>query len=512
MCSSSNVIMDSYYPLCSNFPPFVGFETLITAKSCSDKASDTSGSGYCSDLSPNISVLDHQEIVETDLPNPSTKEDILSEQNTFGDVKCNTSWEATDLFSFEVETYDIPQSLIGQPCDLPSDFDWLDELGTIDGPVDLNDINLTPTCFEKKLSTRENSKDDSMLADLIFAPPSDCPLKSGNSMEQHKHELLISPHMRYPFQKTKTEDDSFSISAVTRQESFLHNEDLACGKPGERLYLSVEERKMLLSMGVRLPARFPLTRAEERALRTVRRKIRNKLSAQASRIKRQEYMSNLERCMEVSNKENEKLRRQIAKLEGDKRDLISHVRRLRSYVARLLNREDRRTPLPLFVRSKTDPKFSKTASQAAAGGTSLLIVTFMILAWTALVPVPSGNSTKTDITRANGVFSFFPGRSRTLLESKSIEATAFEDLTRVEQSRRSGALEQKMDPSGSSEDPNGEQSDTFLNLSSGSGNQSKFERVMVKEDLRNSVPSDDDFPRNDPLYATHITLAATLEL
>ncbi|KAF8566925.1 hypothetical protein P879_09040, partial [Paragonimus westermani] len=424
-----------------------------------------------------------------------------------------TSWEATDLFSFEVETYDIPQSLIGQSCGLPSDFDWLDELGTTDGPVELDDINLTPTrCFEKKLGTCEDSKDDSILADLIFAPQSDCSVKSGNSVEHRKHELFISPHMRNPFQKTKTEDDSFSVSAVTRQESFLHNEDLACGKPGERLYLSVEERKMLLSMGVRLPARFPLNRAEERALRTVRRKIRNKLSAQASRVKRQEYMSNLERCMEVSNKENEKLRRQIAQLEGDKRDLISHVRRLRSYVARLLNREDRHTPLPLFVRPKKDPKFSKTASQAAAGGTSLLIVTFVILAWTALVPVPSGNSIKTDVTRASGVFSFFPGRSRTLLESKSTESTAYEEVARADQSRHSNALGQKPDPSGSTEDPNGEKADTFLNLSSGSGNQSKFERLMVKEGLRNSVPSDDDFSRSDPLYATHITLAATLEL
>ena len=76
---------------------------------------------------------------------------------------------------------------------------------------------------------------------------------------------------------------------------------------------------MLLQMGIQLPARFPLNRNEERALRTVRRKIRNKLSAQASRAKRQRYVASLEERLSISDKENQRLRRQIADLENDKR-------------------------------------------------------------------------------------------------------------------------------------------------------------------------------------------------
>uniref|UniRef100_A0A183AZC3 Transmembrane protein n=1 Tax=Echinostoma caproni TaxID=27848 RepID=A0A183AZC3_9TREM len=105
--------------------------------------------------------------------------------------------------------------------------------------------------------------------------------------------------------------------------------------------------------------------------------------------------------------------------------LIAHVRRLRSYVAKFLYRDDKSTPLPLFVRSPHTKsshsiKSATQAATAAAGGTSLLIVTFMILGWTATVPVSpakNGSSPGLAVAQPNGVFSFFPGRSRSLLES-----------------------------------------------------------------------------------------------
>lgn len=88
---------------------------------------------------------------------------------------------------------------------------------------------------------------------------------------------------------------------------------------GQRVQLSTEEIKMLRAMGVQMPARFPLNQVQERALRTVRRKIRNKLSAQASRARRQEYVADLEYRVQLSDKENERLRRQVAHLQNDKR-------------------------------------------------------------------------------------------------------------------------------------------------------------------------------------------------
>ncbi|PIO62822.1 bZIP transcription factor [Teladorsagia circumcincta] len=57
-----------------------------------------------------------------------------------------------------------------------------------------------------------------------------------------------------------------------------------------------------------VPTRLPLSKAEEESLKIVRRKIKNKLSAQESRRKRKEYMDTLEsRCQAYFN-ENSQLK------------------------------------------------------------------------------------------------------------------------------------------------------------------------------------------------------------
>jgi cyclic AMP-responsive element-binding protein 3 len=54
------------------------------------------------------------------------------------------------------------------------------------------------------------------------------------------------------------------------------------------LVLSSEEKRTLVQEGYELPTTLPLTREQEEALKLVRRKIKNKLSAQESRRKRKE--------------------------------------------------------------------------------------------------------------------------------------------------------------------------------------------------------------------------------
>lgn len=78
---------------------------------------------------------------------------------------------------------------------------------------------------------------------------------------------------------------------------------------------------MLEAEGIPVPSNGPLTKAEERELKRLRRKVKNKLSAKDSRRRRKEHMSVLE-------VENEKLRERIDSLENANQGLAAQLRRV----------------------------------------------------------------------------------------------------------------------------------------------------------------------------------------
>ena len=85
------------------------------------------------------------------------------------------------------------------------------------------------------------------------------------------------------------------------------------------LLLSEEEKRTLISEGYPIPTKLPLTKQEEKNLKKIRRKIKNKISAQESRRKKKEYMETLEKRVEAYNQENGDLKKKIEQLENNNR-------------------------------------------------------------------------------------------------------------------------------------------------------------------------------------------------
>ncbi|XP_056429851.1 cyclic AMP-responsive element-binding protein 3-like protein 3 isoform X2 [Hyla sarda] len=104
------------------------------------------------------------------------------------------------------------------------------------------------------------------------------------------------------------------------------------GTCGE-LVLTEDEKKLLSKEGVTLPTQLPLTKFEERILKKIRRKIRNKQSAQESRKKKKEYMEGLETRMSACTAQNQELQRKVLMLEKHNMSLLEQLRKLQALVS-----------------------------------------------------------------------------------------------------------------------------------------------------------------------------------
>ncbi|KAI5101032.1 cyclic AMP-responsive element-binding protein 3-like protein 3-A [Silurus meridionalis] len=100
----------------------------------------------------------------------------------------------------------------------------------------------------------------------------------------------------------------------------------------QELVLNEDEKKLLFKEGVSLPSQLPLTKFEERILKKIRRKIRNKQSAQESRKKKKEYIDGLESRMAACTVENQELHRKVFQLEKCNMSLMAQLRRLQALV------------------------------------------------------------------------------------------------------------------------------------------------------------------------------------
>ncbi|XP_005088980.2 cyclic AMP-responsive element-binding protein 3-like protein 1 [Aplysia californica] len=101
------------------------------------------------------------------------------------------------------------------------------------------------------------------------------------------------------------------------------------------LILSEEEKRTLISEGYPIPSKLPLTKQEEKNLKKIRRKIKNKISAQESRRKKKEYLEALEKRVEAYNHENNDLKKKVESLENNNRSLLGQLQKLQSLVSKM---------------------------------------------------------------------------------------------------------------------------------------------------------------------------------
>ncbi|KAI0235702.1 hypothetical protein LSAT2_013780 [Lamellibrachia satsuma] len=98
------------------------------------------------------------------------------------------------------------------------------------------------------------------------------------------------------------------------------------------LCLSDEEKSLLMKQGIVLPSDMPLTKQEEKALRGVRRKIRNKVSAKESRKRKQTYVEGLEKRIKACTSQNYNLQKKVNTLEKQNMTLMSQLKKIQALI------------------------------------------------------------------------------------------------------------------------------------------------------------------------------------
>ncbi|XP_059689729.1 cyclic AMP-responsive element-binding protein 3 [Gavia stellata] len=131
--------------------------------------------------------------------------------------------------------------------------------------------------------------------------------------------------------KALEESSSFPIAVAVEAGPQLVPEAIVQSDFPE-LVLTEEERQLLEKEGVSLPTCLPLTKAEEQLLKKVRRKIRNKQSAQDSRRRRKIYVDGLENRVAACTAQNHELEKKVQQLQQQNTSLLEQLQKLQALV------------------------------------------------------------------------------------------------------------------------------------------------------------------------------------
>lgn len=194
-----------------------------------------------------------------------------------------------------------------------------------------------------------------------------------------------------PVQMTIKQEDSSSEKGSNSSDEVSETES-----PYPRLKLNAEEKRLLQKEGITLPTHYPLTKHEERELKRIRRKIRNKISAQDSRKRKKEYVDGLEDRVKQCTEENMTLLKRIKALQSQNQSLAGQLKRLQALIQ----------------------KGNKSAQPATC-----LMVLLLSLALVAVPNLRPHSNSSNELTQEQEQPEKMPplaGRSRTLLYTKQL--------------------------------------------------------------------------------------------
>nr|XP_019963537.1 PREDICTED: cyclic AMP-responsive element-binding protein 3-like protein 2 isoform X1 [Paralichthys olivaceus] len=163
------------------------------------------------------------------------------------------------------------------------------------------------------------------------------PSSHGSDSEGSQSPVHAPPSLSCPTSPTSPSPSQASLKVAPRAASSLSNSPLLTAahklQGSGPLILTEEERRTLVAEGYPVPTKLPLTKAEEKAVKKIRRKIKNKISAQESRRKKKEYMDALEKKVETCSNENNELRMKVESLECTNKSLLQQLQSLQAVVA-----------------------------------------------------------------------------------------------------------------------------------------------------------------------------------
>jgi hypothetical protein len=169
--------------------------------------------------------------------------------------------------------------------------------------------------------------------DSLFSDSSPCSLSSvQQTIQLHNYSTTLSPGDTGNKGKVtgKSCSPTSSASSSPNARKSGGGRGTSRGRPITDLVLTDEEKRLLKKEGYHdFPeGTIPLTKQEEKILRKIRRKIRNKRSAQCSRQRKKEYVDDLEKKYDNCAHENEQLKKECQKLRKENEGLMVKMKKL----------------------------------------------------------------------------------------------------------------------------------------------------------------------------------------